>query len=294
MPRVYGRVRIAGQIIWATRFEEEVSKEKQGGKGGSSGTTVKRYSYYGNFAIGLSEGPIDRIGRVSANGRPFNMAAATYRIYTGSAGQDRDSLIEAKQSPGEAPAYRDTAYIVFERLPLEDFGNRIPLLSFEVVRAVGGPRRVPGGDHDPWRHRVWLLADPGEGDQETGNNESLIRHTDRARTDWEASVDELQAICPNLESVALVAAWFGSDLRADQCSLQPAVTTHDIDTTEPWLAGGLLRPLAPLVSQYDGKPAFGGTPSDASVIAAIRDLSDRGLKVMFHPFIMMDIPAGTA
>jgi len=293
MPRVYGRVRIAGQIIWATRFEEEVSKEKQGGKGGSSGTTVKRYSYYANFAIGLSEGRIDRIGRVWADGRPFNMAAATYRIYTGSAGQDRDSLIEAKQSPGEVPAYRDTAYIVFERLPLEDFGNRIPLFSFEVVRAVGKlEEKVRAVTMIPGATEYEYSPTPVKEIKSPGNKESLIRHTDRARTDWEASVDELQAVCPNLESVALVATWFGDDLRADHCSLQPAVTTHDIDTTQPWLAGGLFRPMALLVSQYDGKPAFGGTPSDSSVIAAIRDLNDRGLKVTFYPFIMMDIPAG--
>ena len=108
MPRVYGRVRIAGQIIWATHFEEEVSKEKQGGKGGSSGTTVKRYSYYGNFAVGLSEGPIDRIGRVWADGRPFNMAAATYRIYTArtariATASSRRSRVRGRRRPIGAP-----------------------------------------------------------------------------------------------------------------------------------------------------------------------------------------------
>jgi len=39
-----------------------------------------------------------------------------------------DPLMVAKE--GEAPAYRGLAYFVFERLPLADFGNRIPQLSF--------------------------------------------------------------------------------------------------------------------------------------------------------------------
>ena len=43
---------------------------------------------------------------------------------------------------GEAPAYRGLAYVVFERLPLADFGNRIPQLSFEIVRPVGALERM--------------------------------------------------------------------------------------------------------------------------------------------------------
>ncbi|WP_312794464.1 hypothetical protein [Tianweitania sp.] len=31
--RIYGRARTAGWVIWSTRFEEEVSRERQGGKG---------------------------------------------------------------------------------------------------------------------------------------------------------------------------------------------------------------------------------------------------------------------
>lgn len=38
--------------------------------------------------------------------------------------------------------------------------------------------------------------------------------------------------------------------------------------------------------------AYGGTPSDQSVIAAIRDAKARGLKVTLYPFIMMDVPEG--
>ena len=57
------------------------------------------------------------------------------RLYTGDEAQTADPLIVAKE--GEAPAYRGLAYVVFERLPLADFGNRIPQLSFEVLRPIG-------------------------------------------------------------------------------------------------------------------------------------------------------------
>ncbi len=59
------------------------------------------------------------------------------RLHRGTAVQLPDPLIEARQGVGNAPAYRNTAYVVFERLALDDFGNRIPVLQFEVVRAIG-------------------------------------------------------------------------------------------------------------------------------------------------------------
>jgi hypothetical protein len=292
IPRVYGRVRIAGQMIWATRFEETVSDDREGGKGSGGTTTVRTYSYFANFAIGLCEGPITRIGRVWADGKPFDLSSVTCRIYTGTDDQDADSLILAKQGEG-APAYRGTAYVVFERMPLEDFGNRIPQLSFEVMRAVGGVEDkvraitlIPGStefgyDPEPVRQEI----NPGE-------TRTVNRHVDSAATDWHAALDDLQAVCPNLESVGLVVSWFGDDLRAGACTLKPGVADGEGETTPEWNAAGLSRSAARVVSRFEGKPAYGGTPSDASVVRAIRDLTDRGLKVMFHPFVMMDVPAG--
>ena len=292
IPRIYGRVRISGEVIWATRFEEVVSESGEGGKGGSSGTTTTTYSYYANFAVGLCEGPVARIGRVWADGKPFDLSTCTCRIYLGDDSQDIDSLIEAKQ--GAAPAYRGTAMIVFERLPLEDFGNRIPQFSFEVMRPVAGIESdiravtlIPGSTefgYDP--DLVSEVVSPG-------NQTALNRHVDGVTSDWQASLDELQALCPNLDRVALAVTWFGDDLRAGRCTLKPAVASRtQVTTPDAWSVAGLTRATARLNSTFDGKPAFGGTPSDASIVRAIRDLTSRGIKVTFHPFIMMDVPAG--
>lgn len=68
--RVYGTARIGGTLIWATRFEESVTRERQGGKSSSSSsTTVETYSYYANLAIGLCEGEVAMVRRVWAEGR---------------------------------------------------------------------------------------------------------------------------------------------------------------------------------------------------------------------------------
>src|SRR5690606_9796047 len=98
---------------------------------------VENYAYHANFALGLCEGPIALIRRVWADGRELDLETLEMRIYRGTARQLPDPLIEAKQGPGRAPAWRGLAYVVFERLPLDDFGNRIPAFQFEVVRPVG-------------------------------------------------------------------------------------------------------------------------------------------------------------
>src|SRR5437588_5236492 len=76
IPRLYGRARLSGQVIWATRLEEVVSTSTErsgGGKGGSGGTrsttTTTTYSYFANFAVGLCEGEIGHVARIWADGK---------------------------------------------------------------------------------------------------------------------------------------------------------------------------------------------------------------------------------
>ncbi len=42
------------------------------------------------------------------------------------------------------PAYRGTAYVVFEELPLSTYGNRLPQLSFEVFRPLADADTAEG------------------------------------------------------------------------------------------------------------------------------------------------------
>src|SRR5580692_4653133 len=45
IPRVYGRMRIAGQLLWATQFKETATTTKVGGKGFSPGVSETDYAY---------------------------------------------------------------------------------------------------------------------------------------------------------------------------------------------------------------------------------------------------------
>ena len=298
IPRLYGRARIGGQIVWATDFEEEVVTTSQsgGGKGGALGPQSKttEYRYYASFAVALAEGEIAGIGRVWADGAELDLSTVTWRLHAGSETQAPDSLIEAREGAGNAPAYRGVAYVVFERLALAPFGNRIPQLSFEVHRAVdsfeGLVRAVtliPGAGEfvyaqEPVTRKVGIAA-----------NVSENVHTRQGGTDWSVSLDQLEATLPNVASVNLIVGWFGTDLRAGLCEVRPGVDSAD-KVTQPlvWSVAGVDREEAHLVSLVGGRAAYGGTPSDDTVVAAIQDLKARGFSVTLTPFIFMDVPAG--
>ena len=131
--QLYGRLRLGGQVIWASDFEE-VSSTSGGGKGGPSQPKTTEYSYSVNVAIALCEGEITRVGRVWADGEEIAPDDLTMTVYTGSGDQQPDPLMEAIEGEGMVPAYRGTAYVVMEALALQRFGNRVPQFSFEVIR----------------------------------------------------------------------------------------------------------------------------------------------------------------
>jgi hypothetical protein len=300
IPRLYGRARIGGQLIWATDFEEEVATASQtgGGKGGVLGPQSKttEYRYYASFAIALCEGQIAGIGRVWADGAELDLSTATYRLHAGSETQAADSLVEAREGAGNAPAYRGVAYIVFERLALAPFGNRIPQLSFEVHRAVDTfEASVRAVTLIPGAGEFAYALEPVTRKLGAATNVSENVHTRQGGTDWAVALDQLQSTLPGVASVNLIVGWFGTDLRAGLCQVRPGVDSAD-KVTEPlvWSVAGLSRGEAHLVSQIEGRAAYGGTPADATVVAAIQDLEARGLSVTLTPFLFMDIPAANA
>jgi len=300
IPRLYGRMRIGGNIIWATDFREETNTTTQGGgKGGGGGGKVKttEYLYYASFAVALCEGPITGVGRVWADGKPMDLSGVTWRWYPGDESQTPDPFIAAKMGAGNAPAYRGTAYVVFEDLALANFGNRLPQLSFEVFRPLADPDTAEG-----LTRAVTMIPASGEfayatGAIRKGGSGATQAENLNARADvpdMVVALDRLQASAPNIESVSLVVSWFGDDLRAGHCRVQPKVELAAKNTTPAaWSVNGVIRSAAHLVSRDDQNRAnFGGTPADFTVVQAIREMKARGLRVTFYPFLMMDVPPG--
>jgi len=134
IPQLFGRVRVTGSVIWSTDLVE-TRRTQGGGKGRASTET---YNYSASFAVLLSARRISRVGRIWADGKLLRGAAGdlktevtALRIHSGDADQSPDPLIVAAEG-GDAPAYRGSAYAVFETMQLAEYGNRLPSLSFEV------------------------------------------------------------------------------------------------------------------------------------------------------------------
>lgn len=138
IPLLFGTMRVAGTVIWAADLIE--NRERSGGKGRAATTT---YSYQASFAVLLSGRPIRAVRRVWADGNLLRGAAgdlkvkAQMRVHRGGEEQAADPLIASAEGAGLTPAHRGCAYVVFEDLPLAEYGNRIPSLSFEVEADAG-------------------------------------------------------------------------------------------------------------------------------------------------------------
>jgi len=145
IPQVWGLCRVGGSVIWGQDLDEHdrIGESPAGIAWGMSGD----YYYTANLAVAVCRGPITRIRRIWAGDQVIYdytespESDYTIRIYLGTEVQTADSLISTAEGAANTPAYRGLAYVVFEDLPLDRWGNVIPNFSFEVeegAATVGG------------------------------------------------------------------------------------------------------------------------------------------------------------
>ena len=171
IPIGFGTVRLGGNIIWATDIREERIKttRRTGGFLGLGGTkiTTITYLYYASFAVAFGEGIASDILRIWADSKvifdrkvslPFTTREPTTRIeiiastlryvvtktkdivfraYPGDENQLPDPLI-IEDKGDDAPSHRGLAYIVFDDMPLKNFGNRLPTITAEINFEIKG------------------------------------------------------------------------------------------------------------------------------------------------------------
>lgn len=147
VPQLFGADRVAGNITWVQNNElEEVvttTVTEQDGKGGGPSQTTITYSYYATFQLLVGDpGPngLRSYRRIWADAvlvydaSPFaqypDLEAVFYR---GGPGQLPDPTMEASLGAGNVPGNLGHAHIVFNRMPLGLFGNRIPNITVEYV-----------------------------------------------------------------------------------------------------------------------------------------------------------------
>ncbi|MEO0343573.1 MAG: glycoside hydrolase/phage tail family protein [Pseudomonadota bacterium] len=309
VPRNYGRFRVSGQLIWRDTYVEHKNSESHGGKGGGSSVETTEYTYTINAAFALGEGEVLRVGRIWADGEEVPRDEIDIVLHQGTPNQQPDATISAVEGLENTPAFRGTAYIVVRDFNVTNFGNRIPQFNFEVFRQ---PQPQHQADTAA-RSLKSVCMIPGSGEFVYGTT-PIVYHQDTSTflkrnksqettansharfigTDIELALDQLAAEMPNVNHVSLVVSWFGDDLNCGTCRVAPRVE-NALNYTRPdlWSVAGKLRQDVQSVSAVQDRPAYGGTPSDQTVIEAIQALKSRGYAVTIYPFVMMDIPPQT-
>ncbi len=140
--QVHGRIRIAGQVIWAGPFIESVTTTGSGK--GTSQPGEAAFTYRVSVAIGLCEGEITRVGRVWADGVEIARDDLNLRLYRGTPGQVPDPCIEAVEGAGNVPAFRGIAYVVMEDLALGPVRQPRAAVQFRGIPACARARPRQG------------------------------------------------------------------------------------------------------------------------------------------------------
>ncbi|PFH26310.1 hypothetical protein BX604_0001, partial [Burkholderia sp. JKS000303] len=141
IPRLYGRYRVAGTVIWAGPATQ-VTEDKK--KAPMQAAIIP-------LAIALCRGPITGVTRIWANSKlvydvtnPANFQSISgsaqmisgFTVYNGDENQMPDATMQSYLGTGNVPAHRGMAYVVFSALDLLNYGNVIPQFEFEVTTAA--------------------------------------------------------------------------------------------------------------------------------------------------------------
>lgn len=314
IPLIFGKTRVGGKIIWADGIknaEETTSSSVYFPKPQfmpflpnqkKSTTHYTDYKYFLSFAVCICEGEIQDIGRIWNGGELIDISQYKFRLYKGKKDQMPDPLIQDKMN-NQAPGFRDLAYIVFEDLPLADFGDVIPNLSFEVTRKANVPNSnmledivtsmimIPGSGEYVYDTKI-------QSKQVIGPNNSIVAdkilnsHNIYNIPDSIHSLNQLKDTCANVKWVAPVVCWFADSLNLAKCLIRPAVEFKDeyVKYSEDWLVGGYDRNTAyEITKDKNNNPRYGGSINDQSVLRYLEELRRRELKIMFYPMFFMDV-----
>ena len=307
IPRVYGRARIGGQMIWATRFEEVATDDAnarggQGGKGvggggqdrdappipisptsrsacargrsrscGGSGRTgassTSRRSRCASIAATRRQPPDPLI--VAKEGAATRRPIAASPMWCSSACRSATSATACRSSPSRWSA------------PVDGLGRH-------------DARRVP----DPRRGRVRLRRPRRHAGRRPRRDRGPRTATScSAAADVVASLDALAGAVP--EPRARVAGGRLVRRRSARRRLHDRAARRDAAKVDrrrrhgpspAWRAPSAARRLAGRRRAGLRRHAVGRQRRRAP----IQDLKARGLEVTLYPFVMMDVPAGNA
>lgn len=245
----WGTMVVPGTVMWLGPLVEVATSEEIGGKGGTEQTQTT-YAYFQSIAVGLRGAfnrPITGILRIWENGKlvydvreqldeetdaeylerteASYAYAARMTVYTGTADQMPDPVIEAIEGVGNVPGFRDLSYVTFfERQLTDEQARRHPQWRFEVYdgtsdRARIAPTLLPDGVMSgfqvhpvlvDWTHGVYTVIDQIGGADEEGFRQFRIEdNTEIRQVLFTDSLAGTERPYPNIGIAAMTVGYFG-------------------------------------------------------------------------------------
>ncbi len=146
LPVIYGRTRVAGNLIWYGDFAtiEHKTTTRQGGKGGGGVTQEDiKYTYEAAVMLALCEGEIQGVGRIWRDKEKFD-SLAQLRLTLMRGGDEQPlwtHLAQAKHQ-NQALNYSGTAYLCSPNYELTK-SAQIYQHNFEVIGKLGYSGNIP-------------------------------------------------------------------------------------------------------------------------------------------------------
>lgn len=146
LPVVYGRARVAGNLIWYGDFTtiETKTTTRQGGKGGGGVQQEDTsYTYEAAVMMALCEGEIKGIGRIWRDKEKFE-SLSQLRLNLAKGGDEQPTWTHLQQPKHQAQAinYSGTAYIYSPNYELTK-SAQIYSHNFEVIGKMGYSSSIP-------------------------------------------------------------------------------------------------------------------------------------------------------
>ncbi|RCL20235.1 hypothetical protein DOS86_00640 [Anaplasma marginale] len=303
--KVYGTAQVQGNIIWAQPIRYARHQETYTTRGSQS--AKRTTSSHATLAIAICSGPIHRLSRVWANGKPLDLSTIKHRLYKGTEDQAPDPLMSPA---GEhTPAYRGIAYIVIEDLPLQDYNNAVPNFVFEVTaypegfleghitQKINSIHTIGRGEfsYDTEIHRAIQVAVVGTQTVAYGTAAKINGMGGYTRSNALLALDAMQSILPNVQWVAVTVHWFTDGQNIKHCGVRPAtIYEHDVKITpDAWKVGNFTATNAYKLRLKDGRQPPKGTTHDASLVRYIWELKSRGYKILLLPKLIVNFEEGT-
>ena len=146
LPVIYGRTRVAGNLIWYGDFVtiEHKTTTRQGGKGGGGITQEDiKYTYEAAVMLALCEGEIQGVGRIWREKEKFDsLAQLRLTLMRGGDEQPLWTHLQQAKHQDQALNYSGTAYLCSPNYELTK-SAQIYQHNFEVIGKLGYSGNIP-------------------------------------------------------------------------------------------------------------------------------------------------------